>query len=239
MKPIIWTRALDDWASDRQLFADHGVQHVPCLSFARLPFTFPDNWREFTKVVTSPRMVRMLSEDERDKLRGGPAVLTFGEKTAVSLRAAGIACEVIPAGGGEAFTQSLLARDEGNVAVLTNDDPAFAIAKTLVAAGRRAETWTIYKTMSAIYEQTGEEMDAQNQKEMATTLTGVVCFASPSAVRGFARLREFDSMLATRVSAIVIGGTTAAACEGVFEYERCGSSTLESLWQAALKKANA
>ena len=217
-KALVWTRGADDWASDAPLLAalPAGVQLVrlPCVALAPRP-ALPARERYDHVVLTSAHAVDFALADTRlaPLLRGAQGVWTHGAATAARLRAAGLAVTLVDgARTGAELGAALVARLPEGASVLlpTAAEPAYDLAAWLRGQGFAAEAAVCYETAVGAREVDGRALADSRRDELAATLTGIVCFGSPSAVAGFAA-ELLPGRLSTALVAAVIGPTTAAA----------------------------
>jgi uroporphyrinogen-III synthase len=188
--------------------------HLPCVATTAIAPT----WRlaGFDHVVfTSPKGVRHAMSTPR--LRALVTALpshAFGQETARAMTAAGLKPRLHPVKSSEALAGALIATlpKGARVALPGPEAPAFDLEAALNAAGHQAEAIVCYKSSPCLTDGRGHPLSAAQLDDYAATLAGAVCFLSPSAVTGFVsgfgpRLKG----LSPRLTAVVIGATTASA----------------------------
>ncbi len=238
---VIWTRSRADWDEDRALLARLGltgssVLHVPCVALAAVPVG-PIGYGEYSDwVLTSAHAVEFFAADpERlGALRAAPRVHTFGEATTAALRKLGAHVE---AHEGLRTAEELTARlalslpETAKVVVPGAREPAFDVAGALKAGGRKAEAVACYATVTGAKRSDGSAFSAAHAKILPETWSGVACFASPSAVRGFTAVFAATP----RLVALALGPSTAAAARrhAFASVQVAPENTLESMAKTA------
>ncbi len=236
---VIWTRSAADLPADR-VFLDSlavDVLHVPCLGIERTQdasariaaVARPGN----RIVFTSQNAVRVFSET-REKAPETWKVLvtdsvfyTHGKSTAAALT------KVFPDGDRgpetrvrcvESRTSEDLARELAQdkstpVLWICGEEVAFDLATVLTAHGIECTRVPVYTTASHPTDSDGRRLTGasleESRAQLALRLRGskvVICFASPSAVRGWIEFAGNESALRpVQMAAAVIGPTTARA----------------------------
>ncbi len=234
VRPLIWTRSVEDWGADQELFSavppEIAVVHVPCLRLVAAPVQLPAPWprqqaagASYNVIMTSAHAVDFAMGDPglAAAVRGAGAVYTHGELTWARLQAHGIAAQL--AGG--VRTAAELGVWLGRVlppgsAVLLPGAAALAydLAGALRSAGFSAAAVVCYTTEAAAHLPNGDALTSAAASRLYGAWGGAaLCFASPSAVRGFcAGFAEAMRAAPVVLHPIAIGPTTAAAVREAF-----------------------
>src|SRR5690606_31019656 len=89
--------------------------------------------------------------------------------------------------------------------------PAYPIAEDLRRAGFAVERLVLYQTESGVYDSEGRPLSQAARRSLGQQMGGVICFASPSAVRGFCQgIGDLFPDVYARLRAVAIGTTTEA-----------------------------
>ena len=224
---FVWTRARADWPRDAGLLGDiPNFVHIPCLAIEDFHEPLAATAAS-TLVVTSPRGAMALAKEmARRAAMKAPwpsAIHAFGDETMRQIKAA---TDTLPANRrptlilhGAARTAVALAPllaatiDQSTpVAIIGPAEPAYDLAGYLSSRGWQATHFACYRTQSQATTAAGVMLTPADIRQLAATLTGVVCFASPTAVAGFATAFEPKMTgLARTLVAAALGPTTAAA----------------------------
>lgn len=148
----------------------------------------------------------------RKALKSAEPIFTFGTATTKALKNLRLKVVKVSASSSEEFGGKLTKRlGKGTyLGLISAQKPAFALDKYLRRQGWQVQQFPVYKTDESLRDVNGKKVLG---KALAPTLLGcdgVVCFASPSAVRAFARvavpaLKKTDRLWL----AVCIGKTTA------------------------------
>lgn len=215
-KALIWTRSQDDAPQDRALLqaAPLPVIHLPCLKSEWLEVaTLPE--KPCTALaVTSPRAVDGLARDTRLRaLATQLPVHTFGSETAQRLTKLGARVQRHDLKNGREFGGLLahLLPPKACLWVPGAREPAFDLVGHLRGTGIEAHAIPLYATTPT----TPEPRSTAEQLRRFDEL--VVCFASPSAMIGFAPLlTQLPAGILERLKACAIGETTAKQARAHF-----------------------
>lgn len=234
MKPIIWTRSIEDWSKDRLLFGDNidQITHLPCLSTKPLDF-------EFTHadhiIFTSPKGVHYSLQNApfATAIRSAK-IYCFGEKTAHALFHRGYQPKQITAAGAQAFAENLttLIPKEEHILIIRPKHAAYDIDAYLRSAGFLANSAIAYETTHQATTASGTILGKHQINKIENTAS-VVCLASPSAYHGFKNCFT-DRNKPIFNLAVCIGETTANQAKEFFkQVQVCANHTSESLFQTA------
>lgn len=230
---IIWTRSLADWAHDVSLFpADASphlseVLHLPCIALRALPLSpLGEGLKNFAAAAfTSSQAVHffLAESTQRQLLQSIPLVFAIGAQTAATLQTYGFTAKVPPGNPGGKSLGAYLAKElptGSHILWPRAKTPAYDFAPDLKFHGILVTPLPVYETLVAITDHSGQTLTSEHIAALISSMTGVVCFASPSAVASFAAaFRPNDNRLRTALTAATIGPTTAQAADGLFE--RC------------------
>ena len=208
---IIWTRAAEEWENDRDIFGQDLAQVVrlPCLRLQVLDAKWPSQGAEdssperYVVCFTSQKAVEAVPKDVRPWLAQVKKVMTFGEQTQQALVRQGLPAVRLPASGGFEFSRILPTQldPSDRVLICAAKYPAYPIAEDIRRAGFEVTQLALYSAESGVFSETGQDLDGKKLKELAEGLRGSICFASPSAVRGFVeRLGERNPDLYKRLA---------------------------------------
>jgi uroporphyrinogen-III synthase len=243
MALMIWTRSADDWEHDKPILeaTDVDVLHLPCIAMTGLPVKFPKRKPQMF-IFTSANAVRYSSRHPAlfNLMRTSEGVLAVGPGTKESLKSHKINAEVPPGvSNAEQLTEWMAhnLRPGTDVAWPCSKDPNYDIAGTLARYDIQVDPLPVYATEKCLHLPHGKAPDADDIERYIQSLEGVVCFASPSAIDGFARsLNPSENRLRHELIACCIGQTTAAFAEGHFDKILIApTSTIESLVEIAAK----
>lgn len=232
---LVWTRSLEDWATDQALLVglkNVDVVHLPCIETTALPASLPTGVWDCA-VFTSAHAVDFALANP--SLNAGIArvasLYTHGASTAERLAAAGLAPTLVK---GIRTAEELAAwlkqtlKPGTRVLVPTAAEPAFDLAGTLTAAGLPAAALACYQTSMEARSAEGSPLSRAMIEDLNARLSGVICFASPSAVKGFVKVfAPQRGRLATALKVAAIGPTTAAAARG--EFKNCQTAFVNEL----------
>lgn len=208
-KALIWTRSQDDAAGDRPLLdaVPLPVVHLPCLQSSWLDAPPLPTKACTALAVTSPRAVDALARDPRlAALVSQLPVHTFGTETAQRLIKIGARVQRHDVKTGRAMGELLtrLLPPKTCLWVPGAREPAFDLVGHLKNTGMEAFALPLYAT-----EPVTPEVRLVVEK-LRPFQDIVACFASPSAVEGFAPLLvSLPTAILERIRACAIGETTA------------------------------
>jgi uroporphyrinogen-III synthase len=225
MKSLVWTRPASDWQSDSQLLKAVGekahIERLPCVAVTPVKVE-PLTGKFDVLVFTSSKAAdfALVHHSVMMAAKQAKAVYTHGPSTAKTLARYDLRTEIIDVRTAEDLAAGLLAKLEPGTKVLwpRAKEPAFDLEGALNDGGLVATSFVCYRTDSGVLGLDGKPLAKGRLKALRESLTGVVCFASPSAVEGFVLdLEPRDHRLGREVIAIALGPTTAKACEGHFQ----------------------
>lgn len=233
---IIWTRTLDDWQYDQNIWqGEAGVLHWPLLSHRALKVNTP-NWQPQLVLLTSQKALAFAREQQRirELLERGIPVACFARKTFEAVRAAGYQAVLLEAQGGESFAKKLSACYPPSRAwYLASRQPAVAIDQIL-----SRDSWQVNRI--ELYETIPDSRPPSAGVSAALGQAGtVICFASPSAVHAFALCsQQYPEWDRSQLRVVAIGETTAQACQQYFSHWSLSpKADLGVLWATAKKLA--
>lgn len=237
---LIWTRGQEDWAEDRRRLdrVSAAIVHVPTISTQALQPDLPPQ-KPSVVLVSSPKGIAYAKANHALwAWVNGARFYCFGTSTFAALRSAlrgtNITAEQVCARDGRGFAEAIAShlKSEDHVAVLRARETAYDIADELHRRGFDAQGITVYETLAAV------AMSPDVIKKAQSTWQGVVCFASPSAVRAFAEAflkDEEGDRLRQSLVAVAIGETTAQEARPCFaRVELAPAQSVEALIEAAL-----
>lgn len=225
MSQLIWTRALDDWEQDKQIFdrlRKKEVLHLPCISMHGLPVKF-SRQKPQVFVLTSANAVRYTARHYAlvNLMKSAEAVYAIGAGTQKALKELRVNAEVpenILTAQDLAVWLSRNLSPGTSVAWPSAREPSYNLQNHLARYNIDVDVLAVYYTEKALLLPNGKAPDAKDIERYVQTLEGAVCFASPSAVEGFTRtLMSTVNQLQKELTAIVIGPTTFGAAQGLFE----------------------
>lgn len=221
---LIWTRARSDWDLDQQTAASIGIDknemlHIPCISFQAVPVTKDVHAANYV-IFTSSNAVRYAMQVERlaQVIRAAVKIFAIGAGTAQALADFGLtAVPGVSGKDGKELAEIIVSRgDGGSFLIPITQVPAFDLAGYLKKHGRQAEAVVCYETISAATKSDGSEFTEDEAAQLAASMHGVICFASPSAVRGFDNVFHVrENELGKKLIPVAIGKTT---CNEVLQY---------------------
>ena len=229
---IIWTRSAEDWAADElrlQKLVGSAYRHIPCLRLIENK-SVPKLNPNAIVLLTSVKSASIMSETAswRD-LMAKAQVVTFSQKAGDIVGKFVSHCQVITAKTGRDFFSKLISKFDttSSFVYVGTDQPAFDLAGELIKLGYRCASHVIYRTEEVVNADVVTALAREN-------VEGAICFASPSAVRGFCRSADATRFDPKKFSAVVIGQTTAEALPaGWREVIQCSSPSLDSLMERA------
>lgn len=244
MSSIIWTRAKDDWQRDLTIVETLNVDaqkvlHIPCVSFA--PVAAPEQVPAANYVIFhSSNAVRyaMTHEKIAAVVRTAVKIFSIGKGTSETLSEYSLSATPGFAGNSakQLADQILQSGVGGTFLIPTAKENAFDSAAYLRSHGRAAEAVVCYETKRMATKATGAAFSAADAKTEAAAFSGVICFASPSAVEGFSNVfGGFD--IGKKLVPVAIGATTES--EVLKHFATCyrsAQSSVPSLFAEALKQ---
>ena len=224
---LIWTRGLQDWAVDAPVLsgsaaASWDLLHIPCVEIRTLPLVLPQGTPDYV-VITSANAAKRAADNPafKQSMLAAKQVLTHGAKTAKALQALGINATLVSSASTAADLCTWLGQNlqkPAHIWLPVAAEPAFDMAAGLAALGFATSVLPCYETLAEARQANREPFSEALVAQLQQELTGVICFASPSAVAGFARVFAPRShALGRSLHACVIGPTTEAAAVAYFE----------------------
>jgi len=228
---IIWTRSEGDWLIDARHWESNNpddaartpLLRLPCIATVALT---PRITRRRTPacIFTSANAVRYALADARVRalVQTAATVYTHGSRTASELDAHGIPATHIDVATGSELAKRLavlLPKDKTPIIWPSADQVAHDFTTDLEAAGIAITRIPVYSTERRLRLPGGKAPNAAQIEEMIDHLSGIVCFASPSAVEGFVQaLEPEDNRLGEGLLAVTIGPTTQTAAQKFFRH---------------------
>lgn len=213
---LIWTRAAEDAEADKALFANAPCPwvHIPCLATRAQEWHWPEGGSDVVVIASRTTVDTALGDLAlRQTLAQQKKIYTFGEKTADALQQLlRLPVERVDVKDGFGLAEWLEKHLDKKTRVVFCGaaEPAYNIAAHLAEKGFNATHVPVYSTTIPT---------AWPEAQATRTLTGhhnYVCFASPSAVRGFMTLFASVGEMLPTIQAVAIGETTARACAKYF-----------------------
>ncbi len=244
MTTLVWTRTRDDWEADEPLLKARvprgtGVLHLPCLTLVPLAAAAAPAGPYEHVVLTSANAVAFALRDPllAPVVRAAKKLRTHGPATARALEAHGLTPSLVPDVRTAAELGTALGGEvpRGARILLAGAKlPAFDLEGNFRARGYDARYVACYDTVPGARQADGGAVPAEMIAELTRTLMGAVCFASPSAVRGFAAVFEpAETRLKAALRAVAIGPTTAGAAARHFaKVTTAASNSVASLVEA-------
>ena len=240
---LIWTRSVADWQVDATTILTpvpaHRVFHIPCLALAvQTPKT--DNFSCDYVVFTSANAVRfgLAVENIAKAVLGAREIFTHGEATATALRQRGLKPNVAPVRTAAELCEWLETKlpPQATLGLPCAAEPAWPMDQELGKKGFKASNWICYETVAGATTTNGKALSAQGIADLISSLNGVIAFASPSAVRGFAKVFMPElNRLHHAIIATTIGPSTQAAAAAHFEIVKTATTnSLPALVQLSL-----
>lgn len=243
MTAIIWTRAGDDWQRDidtaKAVNVDPGIlMHIPCVSFKALSVNKDIPAANYV-IFNSSNAVRfsMAVEPLAAVVRAAVKIFAIGTGTAETLTAFGLSATPGFSGNSakDLADQLLNLGVGGSFIIPTAAQSAFDTAAYLAGHGRQAVSVPCYTTTRLAVKNDGLPFSADDLARLKSTLAGIICFASPSAVQGFNATFDIkNSSLKNRLLPVAIGSTTMK--EVLHYFPDCEKADQNSV-PALLKKA--
>ena len=237
---LIWTRAVSDWANDR-VYLPAKTIHLPCLRRVPLVPQVTEGHAFPYVVVSSVSAVRALPRlPNLQKRLGNSNFFCFGRQTATELMANGYRSLLCPVHSSAELVSYLVDHLPAatSIAVLSAQQPAFPVAESLRAKGFKISEFVLYQTITGACLPDGSAIGGK-QRSIVASRKSVICFASPSAVRGFNGIFHGEiSMLNENFRAVAIGKTTARQLEKSLPLIPCYLAkefTLTNLIKTALR----
>ena len=247
---IFWTRAVDDGKDDWTIFesSQEFMVNVPCIRTEPLEQVFwPDHHIDIL-VMTSKTCLRiaMASEFGRQTISQSNTIVSFGKKTSMAIEASGYQV-LIPENVHSAEELSTWltgwAKPDSVIRVLGPEHPAYPMAESLQAKGLDARNIPIYRTINVMpksvvfSKQFKERLTVCDPTDsQAKSLQSVVCFASPSAVKGFLAWLHREQVAVDHFIALTFSKSTLELVKKHFVgFLYAPENSIESLAKAASK----
>lgn len=234
-KSIIWTRPAEDWEHDSKLLRLDQQTHLLRLPLTRqveVKASLPSKTAEVV-ILTSRKaadaFLHRLGIAKEQMLRF--EFLTFGMETYKYLLSENLRVRLIPAQSGKDFAAALVAELKRETVIWFPRpmETAFPLGEHLRTHQFEAFDIELYRTEPI------KQFEAQTIHVLLAA-GGVVCFASPMAIKSFVELIcHYDEGRFYKYIPVAIGATTRAAGHTYFnEVHLAPHATLQSLWEKAL-----
>ncbi|MEZ4743496.1 MAG: uroporphyrinogen-III synthase [Bdellovibrionota bacterium] len=245
---IIWTRALIDWPKDRELFTNRLSQviHLPCIktkaitnpALPQIAFR-----KEIITIIGSPKTVAYLKKIPllTQILASSRKIYCIGESTAKTIQSLHLAITppVIssPYQNMRELADELLLNEHNKSIQIFAPGPkvrAFDAENLFKSSGYQYFPVDLYETSHGLRGADGSPLTEKEINELKKAY-GVVCFASPSAVKGFCSyLTPNENGLSHQLIAVAIGSTTMEIAKDYFlECRQTYTPSVQSLAQTA------
>ena len=248
---IIWTRSSDDWCLDAPLLSDcdDEIIRLPCIKICSLPESDvnrqigpdPSDKEPYISVFTSSHAAAFCHhlKKVRQIVEHSEAVWAVGQATLFQLKTWGVCAQMFPeVAQARDLGDELLQKYHGrNVRFFLPGGRlrAYNLESFLRLSGFRAHSVNLYETRSGCWFPSGRELEESDRKKIQEHFdSSIVCFASPSAVRGFATCWNINRNSFRRLKVVAIGTSTEEACREYFRnVTKAPVPTLEALKNAA------
>jgi uroporphyrinogen-III synthase len=244
---IIWTRSVEDWHADVKVFGKDlaAVLHLPCIrtqAIAQPVIPEISSNQRVTAVFGSVKGVQysLANSAVAALLRKASRILAFGPKTASSLKQHGFDIETNPQwrGMSDLVEHLIKAISEGEIIVAPGPKVrAFDFTEFLDEKNIEFIPIDVYETLNGLRGSNDELLVQDDIDRFQRSLSGIVCFASPSAVTGFTRWLNPELFgLKDRLRIMCIGETTRREASEHFEdCLICPEQSTESLFSVAFE----
>ncbi len=207
---LVWTRSQDAWLSDYQLFIspNTNLMHLPCITITPLKVDWQDQSTDIV-IFTSTTAVRLAQKSLSlwSTIKDCQHIYTVGTKTKKICHEHGLIQASHPkdVNNGCELHKWIERKFSSNAKIIhpAAQDLATENPSELRQKGYEINHIPIYKTTSKL------SVPSNVIPILNEHLHGVVCFASPSAVKGF-----FEKLKPQKkIEYVVIGETTANALQ--------------------------
>ena len=243
MKTIIWTRSISDWDEDKSHFGSeaNAVIRIPCINIVERPNPRLLPGSKITHcVITSANAARFSIKNLEvlKLLRSAREVYTHGKTTSEILKAAGVKTKHVDVKSAKALGEFLLKTLPPGSRLLwpCGEEVAYDFSLDLLSSGFKVQRLVLYETRQEVTSLSGRPMSKEKIAELVESLSGNICFASPSATKCFAQTFSVASnRLGTELRAFVIGPTTEVEAKKFFKnVETISEATLGTLVASAV-----
>ncbi len=246
MSFIVWTRAIEDWQRDQSIVEKQKIDlrilvHIPCVSFSPVPLTAPVSAANYV-IFHSSNAVRFAMANEKlaAAIRMAVKIFAIGKGTSDTMKDFGLSSTPgFAANSAKQLADQILQSGVGGTFLIpTAKEHAFDSAAYLRSHGRIAESVPCYETKRQATKANGSDFTSAEVLAEGKKLSGIICFASPSAVEGFCKVFDVKSTgLNKTLLPVAIGATTES--EVIKHFETCSrseQSTVSSLLEEAQKQ---
>jgi len=246
LSQIIWTRSVDNWQQDYQVAQKLNIDmnmllHIPCVSFSAVPVHERVPAANYVIFHSSNAVRFAMAQDAlAASVSAAVKIFSIGEGTTKTLKAFGLsATPGFAANSAKQLADQILDHGVGGSFLIpTTTDSAFDSAAYLQSHGRSAIAVPCYKTTRKATHANGQEFKQAEISAIAKKFSGVICFASPSAVEGFCSVFKIETyQLDKKLVAIAIGATTQNEVLKYFNTcYRSSENSVSSLFKEAQKQ---
>lgn len=244
MTAIIWTRAGEDWQRDLETAKKANIDpkvltHIPCVSFSPLPVQKSVPSANYV-IFNSSNAVRfsMAQEPLAAAVRAAVKIFAIGPGTAETLTEFDLSATPGFSGSSakDLADQMLQKGVGGSFLIPTAEQSAFDTAAYLTKNGSHAVAVPCYSTQRLATKSGGKVFSPAEIVSLKKSLSGIICFASPSAVQGFNETFQIaGSPLQKALLPVAIGDSTRKEVLNFFP--TCEKAEQNSV-SALLKKAH-
>ncbi|MCB9228891.1 MAG: uroporphyrinogen-III synthase [Deltaproteobacteria bacterium] len=253
---MVWTRSADDWHQDQILLADcrEHVLRLPCVKVCPLAESDvnrqipPDYYQTdqtipIVSVFTSSHGAGFFHSLKRVRTIVQNSAACYAVGPATSLRLGDFQVEAsVPDGVQKAKDLAGWLADQYRGQDVRFFLPggrlrAFDLGGSLRRAGFDTLVVNLYETRNGCWRESGGDLDEGERSRCPDIFrSGVICFASPSAVRGFVRYWDFVGRELRSWRVVAIGTSTGDVCQEYFSaVTRTPRPSMEDLKNTAKK----
>lgn len=231
-KKLVWTRSVQDWASDALILRDYlpnalpNILHLPCIELQPLPLANVADLQikedhDSVCLFTSPHAVKLAAQNPQlALLMQRSQNFCVGAKTLKQLIKLGFT-GTHPSSVHHASSLGDFIKSQINPV----GTQIFALGGVLRACDLKEELKgfdchevQLYQTLIKLKHSHGPGFTEDEKSSFINGFSGIVCFFSPSAVKAFAEaFAPRENRLFSAITSVAIGGTTRQACNAHFE----------------------
>lgn len=230
---VIWTRSLADWPKDKKVLSPllSRIVHFPCIETVgidQINLTFMKqvldykNSKKTVCVFTSANTVDYtLRHEGLKELLSNSINLCVGASTLAALEKAGFQGfhppQVKNASDLTQYIKTEMFSIEHRLVLIGGKIRALDMIKDLQAQNFACHRLDVYETISVLKQIDGKALTKKQKQNHIDSLSGSVCFFSPSAVKAFVKVfAPKGNRLMKSLTAICVGESTAKSCEKDF-----------------------
>jgi uroporphyrinogen-III synthase len=243
---IVWTRAKEDWQRDLSIVEKQKIDlrilvHIPCVSFSQVPLSGSVPAANYV-IFHSSNAVRFAMANDKlaAAIRMAVKIFAIGKGTSETMKDFGLSSTPgFAANSAKQLADQILQSGVGGTFLIpTAKESAFDSAAYLRSHGRVAAAVPCYETKRHATKANGSDFTSAEILAEGKKLSGIICFASPSAVEGFCNVFNVKtSGLNKNLLPVAIGSTTQN--EVIKHFETCyrsEQSSVSSLLEEAQKQ---